>query len=233
MDAAALRAELEAEWTWRLDELRFLKNQLANIGNDEQSSIYRKSLVVMLYSHFEGFCKAAFAVYVHALNAEGLAVQQVNAALVASAFSRIFGDLRYAEKKSEFFRTSAPDDSGLHRYARDREFVERFDEFLKLHLTLDSDAIVDTESNLRPVVLQKIIFRLGMNHLMVDPWLDAISQLIGRRNAIAHGSSRKGIDAKEYIELELAVMSVIAEITKALFDAAVSGLHLKSSSAAA
>jgi hypothetical protein len=233
MNAAALRAELEAEWTWRSDELRFLKNQLAGISTEDQRSIYRKSLVVMLYSHFEGFCKAAFAIYVQALNSESLAVQQVNAALVASGFDRLFGDLRNAEKKSDIFRSSAPDDSALHRYARDREFVERLQEFLKLNLVLDSDAIVDTESNLRPVVLQKIMFRLGMDHTAVERWLGAIGQLVGRRNAVAHGVHRKGVDSQSYSELETAVVAVANEIIRTLFEAVVKETHLKPSPAAA
>ena len=111
MDAAALRAELEAELAWRLDELRFLRNQLSDVPTEDKKGVYRKALVVMLYSHFEGFCKTAFSVYVHALNHESLSLRDVTGALAACCLARIFGDLRNPARKSDIFRSSAADDS--------------------------------------------------------------------------------------------------------------------------
>lgn len=196
MDAASLRAELEAEWAWRLDELRFLRNQLSALATEEKKSVYRKSLVVMIYSHFEGFCKTAFSAYVKALNLEALLLRDVTSALAACCLARILGDLRNAERKSTTFHSTAPNDARLHRFARDREFLDRIEDFLQRPLVLDPDLIVDTESNLKPVVLQKILFRLGLDHALVDAWRADISQLLGRRNSVAHGDHKGGLDEK-------------------------------------
>jgi hypothetical protein len=193
--------------------------------------VYRKTLLVMLYSHFEGVCKAAFSVYVQSLNAENAALSDVVPALAASGMAEVFRDLRNAERKSPIFRVTAPDDSGLHRYARDREFVERMGEFLKLRLLLDSELIVDTESNLTPVVLQKIMFRLGLDHQTVERWARPIGELLGRRNSVAHGTHRKGVDEKTYAELEGAVFLLVDEIIRAVFEAMVKGVHLRASAA--
>jgi len=62
MDLADIRAQLESELTWRQNEMRLLHNQLEFIEKYEEKKRYRKSLVVMLYSHYEGFCKTAFLI---------------------------------------------------------------------------------------------------------------------------------------------------------------------------
>ena len=67
MNLADIRAELEDELRWRTEELRFFKNQLSDFRSDDERNRFRRALVVMLYSHFEGFWKAAFSIYVKAL----------------------------------------------------------------------------------------------------------------------------------------------------------------------
>jgi hypothetical protein len=58
MNLADIRAELEDELQWRLEELRLLKNQLADLRTEQQRDRFRRVLVIMLYAHFEGFWKA-------------------------------------------------------------------------------------------------------------------------------------------------------------------------------
>jgi hypothetical protein len=147
---------------------------------------------------------------------------------MASVMSAMFHDLRNPDKKSTFFRNSAADDSGLHRYTRDREFCERLAEVISANAILDVDAIVDTESNLKPVVLQKILFRLGLDPSLVDAWKGNITMLLARRNGIAHGSEKAGISGRAYGDLETAVYDVVNLVTVALFDAAARSLHLRS-----
>lgn len=225
MDAVSLRAEIEAEWTWRLDELRFLKNQTANIVTDDRRDQYRRSLVMMLYAHFEGFCKAALSVYATAINNDALRVRECTPAIGAASLAGIFNDLRNSDRKSDFFRRRAPDDSGLHRTMRDREFVERISESFDILASIDIDATVDMESNVSPIVLQKILYRLGMDPSEVAPWSGQINKLLGRRNAVAHGEGRGGIDLKTFSELEAAVIDVVDKITRLLFQAANKNAH--------
>ncbi|MCI8917415.1 MAG: hypothetical protein HFH29_01340 [Eubacterium sp.] len=56
MTADELRAALEIELAWRQEELAFFKNQLNEIA-EEHKNKYRKSLVLILYSHLEGYIK--------------------------------------------------------------------------------------------------------------------------------------------------------------------------------
>src|SRR5262245_48557059 len=68
MNLADVRAELEEELAWRKEEIRFLKNQMTEMKTEDERERFRRALVVMLYSHFEGYWRAAFSTYVKALN---------------------------------------------------------------------------------------------------------------------------------------------------------------------
>lgn len=68
MNASDLRAELEAEMAWRQEDLAFFKNQLSNISNETEKEKYRKSLVLILYSHMEGYIKIALQTYIKYIN---------------------------------------------------------------------------------------------------------------------------------------------------------------------
>ena len=93
MNLADIRAQLEMELTWRQNEIRLLHNQLAFIEKEEEKNRYRKSLVVMLYSHYEGFCKMAFLIYINSVNKEGFKCIEMNDYIVTANFADIFAAL--------------------------------------------------------------------------------------------------------------------------------------------
>jgi hypothetical protein len=86
---------------------------------------------------------------------------------------------------------------------------------------VDADDIVDTESNLKPVVLKKVLYRLGLDPTLADPWERVIHQLLNRRNDVAHGTARGGLDARTLEELEQAVGLVLDELIRAISQAVV------------
>src|SRR2546428_5831123 len=152
MNLADLRAELEANQAWRRDEIRFFQNQLTWINAEEKQNQYRRALVLILYAHFEGFCKFALALYVNAVNNTGIKCSEANSAIAAASLANLFRDLRDPQRKSDVFRRKLPDDTQLHRFARDREFVEQAFDFAERLVSIP-DHVVDTESNLSPVIL--------------------------------------------------------------------------------
>jgi len=219
IDLAAVRSEIELEREWREAELRFLKNQIAKIEAEDDRNVARKALVVMLYAHFEGVTKALFSIYVNALNNLGATISQAHSALAASALRDLFKALRNPNSRCRVFARSLPDDSKLHRYARDREFLERNADFGSRDLSIDTDLVVDTESNLKPVVLRKILYQLGFEPGLVEPWEGAINQLLNRRNDVAHGTARSGLTVDAYAALETAVKEVVDAMVAAISDA--------------
>jgi hypothetical protein len=83
-------------------------------------------------------------------------------------------------------------------------------------VTIDVDDVFDTESNLEPIVLRKILFRLGLDPELAEPWEGTINQLLQSRNDVAHGSARVGLTEKDYAMLEQAVTLVIDDLVQAV-----------------
>lgn len=225
LDLADIRAQIEVEREWREAELRFLRNRLAFITDDAKRKIYRKSLVVMLYAHFEGICRAVLVTYVESLNTSGLLVDEANAAIAAASLTDVFHALRDPSSKCRTFKRELPDDTKLHRFARDREFIDTFGELSGRLVTLDADSLVHTESNLKPVVLRKILYRLGLEPTLVAPWTGTIQQLLRRRNDVAHGSAKDGVDEQVYRDLEQAVYAVVDDLVRVTCEAVAKQLY--------
>jgi hypothetical protein len=221
IELAALRAEMEAEREWRERELRILRNLVASMPDEDMRGIGRKALVVMLYAHFEGATKALLSMYVNRLNGLGLLVSEVVASIGAATVEDVFRVLRDPNRKCKEFARELPDDSALHRFAREREFVEVAWKVAARTVRIEADNIVNTESNLKPVVLKKVLFRLGLDPKLADPWESIIHQLLNRRNNVAHGSGRASLDAKTFGDLEQAVTLVLDELIQAISKAVV------------
>ena len=212
MNIANLRAEVEAERAWRDDEIRRLQNLCESVTDSSEKDQYRRALILMLYAHFEGFCKFTLALYCSAINAARINCDQADVALVASSLADVFHDLRHPEKKSDIFRHSLPDDRKIHVFAKDREFVQRSVEFMRRTVEIP-DGAVDMESNLTPTVLSKNLFRLGFRHDAFEQFNGDINKLLEFRNKIGHGEIRVGIIKKTYDDLRTSVDRVMTGIT--------------------
>lgn len=216
IDLAALRAEIELEREWRDREMRDLRNRVAAIDDEAERRIARKALVVMLYAHFEGVCKALLTMYASNVNRLGLRVSDVSYSIGAASLSDVFGMLRNPDRKCPEFANLLPDDTALHRFARDRDFVEAVWRVAERSANLDTDVVVDTESNLKPVVLRKILFRLGFDPDTVRPWEGALNWLLNKRNDVAHGTAKEGFEEKEYADVEVAVSRFVDGLVTAI-----------------
>ena len=211
-DLAAFRAQLEEEFAWRVEEIVFFQNQCERLDSEIQKEQFRRALVLLLYSNFEGYCKFALSLYVAAINSEGIQCKDADYSIVAATLSDVFSTLRNGSKKAQEFRNDAPDDTKLHRFARDREFVERAVEIMAKKVAIP-DSAVDTESNLNPVVLRKNLYRLGLPHDQFAFMDGDINQLLNLRNKIAHGESKQGIPEKLYGQLRDAAFRVMSGIS--------------------
>ena len=121
------------------------------------------------------------------------------------------------EKKSDLFR-DVPDDTALHRFARQREFVEHSAAILSSPLAL-SDKVVNTESNLWPVVLRKNLFRLGLPHERFSHLDGMLSLLVNTRNEIGHGAFAKPIKWSLYEKLRIAALEIMKDLQAIIFTA--------------
>lgn len=226
MNLAAIRAELESDQAWRQEEIRHLQNVATAIPSVEEQERFRRPLVLMLYAHFEGFSKFALSVYVNAVNQTAITCNQANYAIAAATLSDLFHALRDPLRKCEEFRRDLPDDTQLHRFARDREFIERVSNFENRQVRIP-ERVVDTESNLSPIVLRKNLFRLGLKHDQFVEQEKQISQLLNIRNNIGHGAMKDGVPPDLYQKLRDDVFKVMDAISQEVTQALKDSLYLR------
>ncbi len=226
MNTESLWAEIENEQAWRTEEIRFFQNQLANIHSEQGQKQYRRVLIVLLYAHLEGFCRFALLHYIKAVNNEDISCGNASYPIAAASLADLFHALRYPDTKCPEFRNTLPDDKKLHLFARDREFVERVDAFEARRVAIPED-VVDMESNLKPVVLRKNLYRIGLPHDQFAAVEGQIDRLLKYRNKISHGVMREGIDAKLYQELRDAVFFVMDEVKRQIMDALQNGKYMR------
>jgi len=210
-------AQLEQEKSWRQDEIRLLENQLSLIKKEPDKDIYRKSLIVMLYSHYEGFFKSAFSIYAKAINNENIKCREATDFLSAATLAQEFHALHNPEKKCDCFRSLLPEDTKLHRFAREVEFLCNLDNFWDKKIEIP-DTVYDPESNLKVIILRKILFRMGFNYKIFERFEGNIHRLLKIRNDVAHGDRKNGLSNKEYREIAKAIFSTMSELIVILMD---------------
>lgn len=214
-----LREQLEMDLAWRQDEIRFLHNLCAGLAPADQQEKFRRAMVVMLYSHFEGFFKFAFTSYVSAINEENLSCKDANLTLAAASLANVFRFLRDGNGKvPELENMSLPEDKELYRFARDKEFLSQakllMDKPVKIPLE-----VVNTESNLKTDVLRTILYRLGFPHDHFSGIESDVQLLLRLRNNIAHGGTKDGISEALYEKLKSSVLHVMSTITSQITEA--------------
>ena len=143
---------------------------------------------------------------------------EATSAIVAGAWAKVFTAIETGDQKSSIFRSKLPDDTQLHHFARRRDFIEQFVDFTKQIAQIPEDTI-NTESNLWPIVMQKNLYLVGLDHDVFSHHDRTISLLIHRRNSIAHGGDDNGFSAKEYEDLESAVFKIMDDLMDIIMDA--------------
>ncbi|MCI8666687.1 MAG: hypothetical protein HFG82_08475 [Dorea sp.] len=226
MTADELRAALETELAWRQEELVFFKNQLNGV-TEENKDRYRKSLVLILYSHLEGYIKICLQTYIQFINSKRLNRGDVTTGLMVAGMHKEFNAYENLNRKCEIFRNELPNDVRLHRFYRRVEFMEKVDDFKEKELNID-DQVIDTESNLWYIVLQKNLYKIGLPVDLFDDYQSDIDALVNRRNSIAHGNFRSGVSAREFFSWETKVSEILSGITRVVYDYAKHGRYLNS-----
>ena len=222
-----MRLELEKELEWRREEMVFFNNQLTEVADDKKDR-YRKSLVLMLYSHFEGYMKISLQTYIKYLNLLNLKRSEADIHLQASSMSRKFDEHEDTNRKPEPTNSISKEDKHLHRLGRRVELLEKLDGYKERILIID-DKIINTESNLRSEILQKNLYRIGLPTDLFESHHKSIDALVNRRNEIAHGKSTSGVGEREYKKWSTEVNRIMNETTRALYDCVIGQKYLKNS----
>ena len=219
MTLADIRAQFEADLTWRHDEIRHLRNQLFAVADSPTQNSLRKALVVLLYAHFEGFCGTCLGIYAQVINQSKLQRRNVHDCIAAGSLARLLNALCNSTAKAKEFKRKLPEDTGLHRFARHAEFAGALVDVLEEPVMLEVDEIIDLESNVSPIVLRKNLYRLGFDPGAFSAHDGALTQLLTARNQIAHGRREDSIDMAVLERLDRAVNAIETGLIALLIDA--------------
>ncbi|GAA1388904.1 MAE_28990/MAE_18760 family HEPN-like nuclease [Catellatospora chokoriensis] len=196
MNATELRALLEEDLSWRIGELRHLRNSLlGDLDRDDWPASALRAILVMQYAHLEGFARYAFTLYVDAINSRSLPADVLQTGLFASACIPEFDAVRLGpgnDQESEHGR--------LTRRAQDQvAFVEKVRSLHKLPLQLDAKHAVAMDMNFGRDVLRRTLFRLAIPEDKVrKSYYESVEFVRRTRNDISHGSRKEKIPLGEF-----------------------------------
>lgn len=106
------------------------------------------------------------------------------------------------------------------------DFVEQIDALKEQPLNVE-DSVIDTESNLWYIVLQKNMYKIGLPTDMFDEFQADIDALVNRRNSIAHGNARSGVSQREFDNWETKTNSILSDIARQLYSFANNAKYLQ------
>ena len=208
------RSDMEESLSWRANEIVALKNLLRE-GNHAPVV---KTLVVMLYAHFEGFFKDCLECYIKYINSTNLILNQFNDTIVAASLSREYAAFEDMNRKCRELTTIPPTEDYLHRYHRRIELTKKFNtDYLNKKIRINEN-IINTKSNLDYATVQENMYILGLDYNYFSGRQTIITKLVKLRNAVAHGSQKAPISFFEYEEMEKSISGIMEELIVYLFE---------------
>lgn len=185
--------EIERDLDWREAEMALLRILLANerLTEKEKLVLFRAGWA-LLYAHYEGFCKFALTVYYDALQKTGKNCKELSPKTQAVALNNSLKLIRGLPALDLL--------SKIRTFELD--FMQKPAKFPE----------VDTESNLWPTTLERL---LDDADITVDSLRDhnrALGTLVSRRNKIAHGERDIIPEFSYYIGFEDAVKTVMYDL---------------------
>lgn len=221
-----ITAELENDWNWRFTELVRLENTY-KIVEENSKIVVRKAQILLLYSHFEGYVKFAFLYYIVAINESSIKIKDLTSMLKTAAMHNVFRGYKNLNKPGRYFPKELPNETELKECSRRLEFVERYHLFLE-NIARIPDEISDTQSNLKPEVLYKILFQLGFSLDSFKKYQGEIQKLLNYRNNIAHGVHQENIEKFPYEKIKSSIMLIIEAIRELIRDSLCENRYLHS-----
>jgi hypothetical protein len=192
VNVAEMRAQLEEDMSWRLDEIRHLVNRLlGDAAPSEASSTYSlRAILVMQYAHLEGFTRNALSLYVTAINNRSLPAKELQPELMAAALAVEFDSLRKAPG-------AIGEEGKLTSRARQQiAFVQRLQELADGPISIAAEVAISMEMNLGSDVLKRALVSLGIPVDKVENDQYSSIEFVKRvRNDIAHGTRKEKIPA--------------------------------------
>jgi len=213
-DIVEFRSDMEESLSWRINEIVTLKNLLR--GDNNVPVV--KTLIVMLYAHFEGFFKDCLECYIKYINSTELSLNNFNDSIITASLNREYAAFENMNRKCKELTSVPPAEDFLHKFHRRRELTQKLaSDYLNRKIRID-EKIINTKSNLDYSVVQENMYVLGLDYNYFSDKQNTITKLVRLRNSVAHGSQREPIEFTEFEKIEKDIFEVMEEIIRYLFE---------------
>ncbi len=177
--------EIQEDITWRNSELKKINNIASNLNNTDLQ-IFLKSILPLLYAHWEGFVVVSLKIVFKYLN---------NLNLSSNDYCDIYLTTAYEQTLKSLDNSTGFDKRKKHLI----HLYKTFSEQVKL------DSKIDTKSNLNFSILQEICKKINLNINKFTTHKEELNELVSIRNSISHGENAYSFesynDIKKYINL--------------------------------
>lgn len=199
---------LDDDLNWRKREI----TELLFIAKDTESVVLLKSMILLLYAHWEGFIKKSSKIYIKYIVEKKIPLKNLSDNFKAAALK---GNITQCFETKDSLNLSN-ELSFINKYLKLEE--KKF----KISINPDDDfdkSIIDTQSNLKPDVLKNIYGILGIQYKdALETRKNYISRnLLHVRNTIGHGSKYED-NTDDDLVLEIADIERLKNIIILIID---------------
>lgn len=159
-------------------ELKERKREISTLyfsfckARTHEKPAFAKSLLVILYSHWEGFVKSSSQAFIEYLNHNGYKYSQLKDCFVQIGLAKELPNHK------------------LSTYSHRQTVIDFLTTGIEGSFKVNSEKIIDTKSNLSSEVLKELLLNLGLNYQtfeLKENFIDKV--LLSNRNKIAHGDN--------------------------------------------
>lgn len=202
---------------WRKKELALMKGQIEGTrGSTSQQKVNLRAGHLLLYAHWEGWIKEISKLYLRYINSQRITYSNINNIFLASAL------------KSDILELQESGKSNIHI-----DFVNKLSEVYSSNTRVSiREDLIQTYSNLSYGILKDILLRLDMKDVVDRENLDLHEayidkELVGRRNAIAHGEYIDDYDMQAYKEMHYFVINTLDNISTEIVNRVINKKYIK------
>lgn len=228
MDLIDFTSQIEFEIEKRISEITKLHNLQSSLEDVETQNAVRRSTICLYYAHIEGFISFVFSHYVNAINSWEPRAKDVIDEIKAAGYHACLMKLT-SNKKHPIFKGVLPNDEHLHMLARQIEFFSDIVPLWEDAVINIDDKFINTENNVGREVLQKLLYKVGLDYYRVHAGLYSnLARLLNIRNDIAHGANLNPIKEADFNSYYECTKNIILELEKIITEAYTNGRFLTS-----
>ena len=197
-----LQDALDKEHAWRLKEIHDLKSLVKAKYNQKsvEKNVFSRALILISYSHWEGFVKNASKYYLSYIQFLSLNQSQLSSRLVSSFLFQSTLNKKRPDKIANILE-------GITNPS--------------YKFTINIEELIDAESNLSSIILEKILSNIGIQtnaFITKSQYIDSV--ILKFRNDNAHGGIEY-VDIDQSIDISERVLDLMSlfktEIENALY----------------